>query len=217
MVYSSIDIERVQAKNNGPSIRHEFNLNDKIIVAIIAALSPEKDHITFLKAANILLKRNKNFHFLIVGKGKEEENIRLFINEHNLASSVTLTGFRDDVPNVLSESNYFTMTSTEEGLGSSILEAFANKIPVVATDVGGIPEIVIHGESGLLAQKGDIEAIASHILALENNTDLKQTLIDNAYNIVKNKFNIEHCASQTAEIYWDIMHNQKVEIDSKVL
>jgi glycosyltransferase involved in cell wall biosynthesis len=208
VVYDGVDIDRITAQKKERSIRQEFQLSDKILVSIIAALSPEKDHITFLNAAKIILESGGNFHFLVVGAGKEEENIKAYIDKLGLTANVTMTGFRNDIPNVLNEINYFTLTSTEEGLGSSILEAFANKTPVVATAAGGIPEVVIHGETGLLATKGDAPAIANHILELEMNHGLRQALIDKAYQTIQNKFNIELSASQTADIYRDIIVNE---------
>jgi glycosyltransferase involved in cell wall biosynthesis len=209
VVYDGVNLQSITKRRTETSIRDEFNLHDKTLVVIIAALSPEKDHATFIEAAKILANESEEFHFLIIGTGVEEKRVKQLIEAENLSDTITMTGFRYDIPDILQDSDYFVMTSRMEGLGSSIIEAFANKTPVVATRIGGIPELVIDGETGLLASAGNAEEIASHVLTLQNSPELKKRLIENATNLLDQKLRIEITAKQTEDIYKEIVFAER--------
>ena len=205
VVYDGIDVESITTLKTNNSIRKELALEGKIIVAIIAALSPEKDHTTFIEAAKILCDVQQNFHFLIIGTGSEEARIKDLVHKYHLEGAVTLTGFRNDIPDILQEIDIFTLTSIKEGLGSSIIEAFANKVPVVATNTGGIPELVIHEKTGLLVQPRHPKDLAREIRNLANDQVLRDTIIEGAWQHMQQNFRIENTAEKTANIYQEVI------------
>jgi L-malate glycosyltransferase len=205
VVYDGVDINSITTRKSNGSIRKELHLQDKTIVAIIAALSPEKDHKTFLEAAKILNDQQQNFHFLIVGAGNEESKIKNLVRKYSLENAVTLTGFRTDIPDILQDIDYFVLTSIEEGLGSSIIEAFANKVPVIATNVGGIPELVIHDKTGLLVEPQQAQEIAYQINNLINNRTLRETIVEGAWQYMHQNFRIENTAKKTTDIYREVV------------
>ena len=119
--------------------------------------------------------------FFVIGKGEQEAEIRRFVTERGLEDSFIFTGFLKNIGQVLPSLDIFLMTSKTEGLGSSLIDAFAAKVPVVATRVGGIPELISHQKTGLLSDVGDFSDLAKNIQKLENNKPLTDQIVCDAY------------------------------------
>ncbi|MBT30129.1 MAG: hypothetical protein CMO01_10760 [Thalassobius sp.] len=205
-VHSGIDIDKFHPESVNKSILHtQFNIpTDKIIIGNTSALAPHKDYFTFIDTAEILLKEHKNLHFCIIGKGKLKEEIESYIQKKQLSEHFTLTGFINNIPEVLPALDMFLMTSETEGLGTSILDAFAAKVPVVATAAGGIPEMIIHKKTGMLAPIKDAENLARNVNELLANANLRAELIAGAYQHLQS-FSKEQTALKTLEIYKEIL------------
>jgi glycosyltransferase involved in cell wall biosynthesis len=121
-----------------------------------------------------------------------------------------MAGFRQNVPELLKELNVLLLTSKTEGLGTTILDAFASGVPVVATRAGGIPEIVEHKVSGLLADVGNARQLSQMVEMLTNNEDLRKNLVSNAKNKVK-KFDYKLTAQKTLSVYNEIAAGRNSE------
>ncbi|MFM9050890.1 MAG: glycosyltransferase [Bacteroidota bacterium] len=156
---------------NELGIPHEMKL-----VGNVSALADHKDHPTFLRAAAELVSKRKDIRFLLAGAGPEESNIRELITKLGLQKHVLLLGFRSDPIRVISSLDVFMMTSKTEGLGSVVLDAFSCGTPVVATDAGGLPELVENGKTGLLVPVSDHQALASAVNRLLDEKTLAQNL-----------------------------------------
>ncbi len=211
VVHSGIDFARFGLSKNGLPIgeatpknrlREEFNtLPGQLIIANVAAIAPHKDYFTFVKTAEILLKNGLNAHFFLIGEdGGAEAAIRSFIREKDLEKHFTLTGFRPDVPQLLPGVDLLLFTSKTEGIGGATLEAFACRVPVVATAAGGVPEVVEDGVTGLLAPAGDAAALASCVMRMTGDEILRKRLIANAFEKVK-YFTKEKTAAGVRAIY----------------
>ena len=203
VIYDGIDPKRFRgiAKSG---LKDNLGLEGKKLVANISAIAMEKDYFTFVDVAQKVLMKEDNVHFLIIGSGTESENIEKYIVDKKLSAHISMLGFRTDVPELLSVLDVFLMTSTMEGLGSTILDAFASKVPVVATSVGGIPEIVFHEKTGLLAKAKDVEALATNVMRLLDDKDLSSQITQNAYQLVESKFSTDTMVSLTNEVYESI-------------
>lgn len=200
-VHSGIDFSRFVNKKNTHRLHREFNLPEKArIIGNVAALAPHKDYGTFIKTAALLKDPLPDTYFVIIGEGDERNKIEKLIKENDLNDRIILTGFRTDIADILPELDLLLITSETEGLGTAILDAFACKIPVVATAAGGIPEIVIHEKTGLLAAVGDAVALASQVLRLLNNPDLKKNMVEGA-SVHLNDFTKETTATKTVAEY----------------
>jgi glycosyltransferase involved in cell wall biosynthesis len=114
---------------------------------------------------------------------------------------VKLFGFREDIPEILSILDLFVLSSTWEGLGTSLLDAFASKVPVVATNVGGIPEIVKDRVNGILVPPGNPGALAGAIIFLLKNRDLGGRMAEEGFRLVKEKFSVDRMVEETRKIY----------------
>jgi glycosyltransferase involved in cell wall biosynthesis len=182
VVYSGVDLGKFPAQAPG-LLRKEFGLSPDVpLIGNVAALADHKDH------------------FFIIGAGELKENLEHYALAKNLQEVVSFTGFRKDVNQLLPELDAFLFTSKTEGLGTSVLDAFTAKVPVVATAGGGIPELVKHQETGLLASVKDAEALAKHLQLLFSDAALRAKLTENALGFVKD-FAKENTAEQTLGVY----------------
>jgi glycosyltransferase involved in cell wall biosynthesis len=205
VVSSGIDLARFNNPSNTLKtnrLRSEFKIpNNHFLVANIAAIAPHKDYETFLQTAEMLLKSGLPAHFLAIGgDGGEEEKIRYLIQKKSLQERVLLTGFRNDIPEILPEIDLLLFTSKTEGLGTTLLDAFACKVPVVASRTGGITELVEHGKTGFLCNVGDVDAFARAAKNILFDNSLRKQLAENSFQKVQ-YFSKHQMAEAIIKIY----------------
>lgn len=207
VVYSGIDMQRFQQQPFPDYPLHSLlKLPREIrLVGITAALTSEKDVFTFIKAAAQVHKQLPDVHFAIIGDGPERSALEELSQKLKLSDHIHFLGRRKDVARLLPELSCFLFTSTQEGLGTSVLEAFASKAPVVATKAGGIPEMVLHEKTGLLAEIGDADQLARHVVHILQHPDLAKRLADEATEHLHRHFTKEVMASSTLQAYGEII------------
>ncbi|MBK8489424.1 MAG: glycosyltransferase family 4 protein [Saprospirales bacterium] len=181
VVYSGIDLEKFHFTDTG-ILHREFGLPEsQPIIANVAAIAPHKDYFTFVDTAEILISRHVKATFLIIGgDGGEQEQISAYIRSRGLGSHMVLTGYRTDIPKVLPEIDLLLFTSKTEGLGTSLLDAMVVGVPIVATNAGGIPELIEDGKTGLLATVGDAKGLAQKVIQLLDDPLLRNRLVSQA-------------------------------------
>lgn len=202
-VHSGVDTNKFRDCDK-QLLKREFHLKDEIIIGNTSAIAPHKDYPTFINVAEEILKKKSNVKFFIIGDGPEKQNIESIIKEKGLETDIILTGFRKDIADVLSSLDIFLITSETEGLGTSIIDAFAAGIPVVATNAGGIPELVEHNKTGYLAKIKDTESIAEGILKIIDNKKFRDNIIAGAKLKLKG-FTKENTALETYEVYKEVI------------
>jgi glycosyltransferase involved in cell wall biosynthesis len=143
-------------------------------VAVIGNLWPVKAHRVLLEAAALL--RDTRIRFVCAGEGSERPFLEQRIRELGLERSVFLLGHRMDVPALLARSHTLCLCSTAEGLSNAVTEGMAARLPVVATRVGGTPELVEEGVRGFLVQPGDHRALAARLRQLEASPELARRM-----------------------------------------
>jgi glycosyltransferase involved in cell wall biosynthesis len=213
-VHSGVDLDKFNndkfnnATNN--KLRSEFNISsDFWIIGNSSALEAHKDYYTFIRTIGVLVSKKLPIHSFIIGTGSQEASLKAYVAALALEQHITFTGFRNDIVDILPSLDIFLMTSSEEGLGTSVLDAFLSKAVVVATRAGGIPEMVVHEQSGLLAAVGDSEALASEVERVIKSPQLKDQLILGALNKVKD-FSKEATAANTLAIYREVLSEQQL-------
>ena len=155
----------VEAERHRGELREELGLAaDVPLVGIVARLVPIKAHEDFLQAASLVLKQQPGAHFVIVGDGERRAELERLANR--LGRAVHFLGWRRDLPRVYADLDVVALTSRNEGSPVALIEALASARPVVATAVGGVPEVVLHGETGLLVPPSEPAALAGCILRL---------------------------------------------------
>ena len=162
-VHEGIDLARVKAAPAAELHKELWLPHDAPIVGNVAALVPHKGQKYLIDAAARLLRDEPDTRVVIAGEGELQAALVQQIRHHHLEKHVILAGFRPDILSLHKAFDVFVMSSVTEGLGTSLLDAMACARPVVATSVGGIPEVVVDGETGFLVPPRDPEALAAAI------------------------------------------------------
>ena len=183
VVYDGIDVVgHKNALEDRRSVREEFGIAATApVAAMIARIAPVKDYLTLARSARRILDEQPDARFLVVGDhtsaGAREhyEDVVAALRENNVEDAFIFTGHREDISRILSAIDVFVLSTHLEGLPLVILEAMAHGKPVVATAVGGVPEIVIDGETGLLVPHQDPEALARSVVRLMRDPEPRET------------------------------------------
>ncbi len=157
------------------AVRRDLGLHaDVPVFGMVAALRAEKNHVLFLRAAQLIRRAIPDAMFLLVGDGPQRDQIEVAVSSAGLEDCVKLLGSRSDVPDLLAAMDVFLLTSRIEANPVSILEAMAAGLPVIATRVGSVFETVHNGRNGFLVETGDAESIARHGIFLASRPDVAQ-------------------------------------------
>lgn len=203
-VFDGIDLTKFDNRGS-VNLRKELGLSSSTrIIANTSAISDEKDYFTFVDTAEIVLRRNKDIVFLIIGDGPSKERIINYVQEKGLTKNVIFTGFRLDIPLIISSFDIFFMPSKMEGFGTSLLDAMAAGVPIVSTKCGGIPEVIIDKKTGLLGQVGNAQELAKHITSILEDPSLRKSLVNEGYKHVE-KFSYQNMAHATYSHYLEVI------------
>jgi glycosyltransferase involved in cell wall biosynthesis len=203
-VHSGIDANRFIPPAG--ILRSKYSLaEDTLLIGNTSALAGHKDYFTFIRTAEIFRSFGISARFFMIGDGPEREKLARHIRGKGLQDYVIMTGFLQNIDEVLPELDIFLMTSEMEGLGTSVLDAFAARVPVVATRAGGIPEMVIHQKTGLLAEVRAVEQLAAHLKLLSKDQALRTSLVEGAYHHLLSNFTKEKMAERTLEVYREVL------------
>jgi len=178
----------------------------KKIIATTAAFVPHKDPLTMVRAIGELYKLRQDFVFLHFGTGPLAPQVLREINELNISSCYKIMGFVEEIEDFFSVFDVFTMSSEEEGLGSSVLDAFIYKVPVATTDAGGLKEIV--NERGMLCRVKDAKQLAKNIDQLLNDEQLRKQLVEKAYEYVIQEHSVEKIAMGYKELFDKLLRSK---------
>lgn len=186
LVHDGIDLGRFAGARDPGYLRDEFGLDAGTrVVGNVAALAPHKSQVDLLRAAERICAERSDVRFFIVGEGPLEKRLKGLTTELGLDGRVVFTGFREDVLELLSLFDVFVMSSYLEGLGTSILDAQAAGVPVVATRTGGIVDVVEDGVSGLLVPPRSPDRLASAITRMLDDNSLAEQCVMVARERVK--------------------------------
>jgi glycosyltransferase involved in cell wall biosynthesis len=187
------------------TLTNPFNKRD-IDLAFMGVLSKEKGIIEFLKSCNILKNKNVAIRVVIWGDGILKDQVEQYIDENNLSTLVQLKNFIDFhmVPKMLNKIKLLVIPSYSEGLPNCLLEAMACGTPVLATPVGGIPDLVKEGETGFLLKSNNPEHMAERIIELLNKPEILEKVSINAYNYVRENFSFEKTLKSWRRIFSEL-------------
>ena len=186
------DIDRFKDSFKVGKLHEELNIPSEYkLIGNIAAFTWFKDHKTWVRTVKELKDRNVKAKYILVGKGPLETEIRTQVKELGLENDIYFLGFRTDVDQIMPELDVLLFTSDEEPAGGVILEAYACKTPVVATNAGGIPSLLINDETGFLAEVGDHVDFADKVEILLNNSQIRNRLTENGYQYLKDNYTKE--------------------------
>lgn len=192
------------------SLRQNMHIgNDSFILLTIASLEIKKGHIFLLNTVEILKGKGYNIMLIIVGEGRERNRLEEEIINKRLNNEVILTGEKNNISELLSMSNLFILPSIWEGLPNALLEAMAAGLPVIATRVGGVPEVITDNETGLLVESKDSGALAEAIERMIKDGPLRERLAQRAKACVKKNFDIKNTVIATEKLYEELTCSNK--------
>ncbi|MCS7062172.1 MAG: glycosyltransferase family 4 protein [Anaerolineae bacterium] len=174
--------------------------NDQIVLTL-ARLAPNKGHCYLIEAMPEVIRRFPNVHFVFAGAPDEQAALEQLAGALNVRDRLHLLGFRTDAPRLLAGSNVFALPSLGEGLPLSVIEALAAGLPVVATRVGGVPEVIRHGENGLLVPPADTSALRDALLTVLSLDEVMRARWQEAARQTASLFTAEEMAIRTMNVY----------------
>ncbi|WP_279165375.1 glycosyltransferase [Thermus scotoductus] len=169
--------------------REGYEEGDVLLVSV-ARMSPQKDPFSLIQAFSIATSHNGRLRLLLVGDGPLRRELEDRVKALGLEDRVRFLGLRTDVPEILAAADAFILSSRWEGNPLSVMEAMAAGKPVIATAVGGVPELVQDGKSGVLVPPGDVEALAEAILRLAGDVHLRRQLGQEAFKQARERFDV---------------------------
>ncbi len=198
VIYNGVKISKI---DNETKTRLSKNLlisgKFKKIVGIVAALEKYKNHIMLLKAISEIVKIRQDILFLIIGEGQCRKEIEFQVKKLAIHDNIKFMGYIENTIEYMSVMDVIVLTSkTTETFPVCLLEAMSQAKPIVATRVGGVPEMVVDGETGFLVDIDDYQAFAENILKILTIPDLQEKMGDNALSLCKNKFDINSKADE---------------------
>lgn len=202
-IYNFIDEEKYKPIEPGcMKTALGIDMNDKVLIHISNFRTVKR--IPDIIASFKLIRQDIRAKLLLVGEGPEQFDLMDQVKLEGLEDDVIFTGKRDDLPELLAISDLMLLLSEKEAFGLVLLEGFACGVPAIATNVGGIPEVVEDGVNGFLVELGDTEAVAAHALTLFADEQLYNYFREQALHTVEDKFNSELIVLQYEELYYRI-------------
>lgn len=196
-----------QEGSGGPeAVRREWNIPpESRVIGTICRLVEEKGLDLLLRAAAMMRAGGLDAYFMIVGDGPERENLQNLASSLGIADRVRFTGFRQNVRDYHRAFDIFALTSLHEGTPMALLEAMHEGTPCVATDVGGVPDILGAGECGVLVPPRSPEILAQACGNVLNDAEYRKSLIQKAHERVLSRYDAESAAGRVADLYELIM------------
>lgn len=205
-IRSGFIVEEFADNKNNINLRAKLGLSENtVVIASVAALAPHKDHYVLLKAAYYVVQKHPETVFLLAGEGELQEKIKKDIHSLGLDKSVLLLGFIEEIGSVYDAADIFALSSREEALCSSLLDAMYFKLPVVATSAGGVPELIQDNVNGFIVPVGDYDSFADRLNRLIENAETRKKMGSRSSAILNNN-TIKHTIDKTIEVYQDVLN-----------
>jgi len=195
-------IDYQEFTTNEQNIKEELGIPaNNSVVTMISCLKPQKSPQDFIRIAALVTKELSNVKFILAGDGSLRRAVEDLVNEFNLEQKVILLGWRKDTPRLLSITDVLLLTSLWEGLPIAVLEGMSCAKPVIATNTGGIAELIRDGETGFLVKPGNIKMISKKLIILLRDERLRQIIGQKAKDSLGLDYSIDNMSSATQRLY----------------
>lgn len=211
LIYNGIDINKYNKKKYNDNIVNDLGIEkNSFVVGMVARVSEQKDPIKFIDIAKYVCDRIENAKFILVGDGELNLQVRSYIDKLCLNDKVIITGWVDNVEDYIKIFDIAILTSRWEGFGLVLAEYMAASKPIVASDVGAIPELIIDGHNGKLVElKDGAYGFGEAIIKLYKDKDLSNKFKKNSLKIVNEKFSIDRVIEQHEIVYRSVYNLDK--------
>lgn len=205
-ILNGVDLNQFKPAVDQVAVRRQLGLPaESPIVGTVARLSPEKDQGTLLRAFQLLLRAQPEAHLVLVGDGAMRAELEGLAQEFDLGGRAHFLGERQDIPALLQAMDVFCLPSLTEGTSLTLLEAMATALPIVATAVGGNPEVVSDQVSGLLVPPGEPQQLADALLWVLQDGVLARHFGEAGREIVERRYSMESMVERYAGIYQQVL------------
>lgn len=207
-IYNGVSLNEYNTSINNDQKKSELGIDlNKKIVSVVGRLTEQKGHIVFLEAVKEVTNLYNDTHFLIVGEGPLESKLKKFCKKMDIENYVSFLGFREDIENIYAITDIVVLPSLWEPLANVALEAMAAKKPLIATEVDGMAEAIIHNQTGVLVPAGNSRALSNAITELLSNKEKMLRLSQNGYDCIVKKFSITTMISGTEQTFLECLTN----------
>ncbi|MCX9085638.1 MAG: glycosyltransferase family 4 protein [Candidatus Methanoperedens sp.] len=204
VIYNCVNIDSVAKYNKeiAKDLKDKFSINDSAIVfGTVGRLHKQKGHQYLIEASKKVIEKVPNSIFLFVGTGSEKDRLVHIIEENNIKEHFRFVGFQEDLPEILALIDIFVLPSISEGLPFALLEAMAARKPVIATNVGGVPEIITDHYNGIVVEPRDANGLANAMILLAKDENKRDQMAQMGYTKIIDTFSIEKMIKMTEQIY----------------
>ncbi|MFZ1291948.1 MAG: glycosyltransferase family 4 protein [Melioribacteraceae bacterium] len=206
-IRSGTDIHKFDNISFDISLRDSLGINsNSFIIGTVAAFAGHKDYPNLLRAFKIVNEKYENVKLCVVGDGPNKNEIENYAKELDIFYKIIFVGFQNEIGKYLRMFDLFVLSSKKEGLGTSIIDAMSIGLPIIATNTGGIPELVKNNYNGILVKPKNSVALANAIIELIHNEELRKKIGTNAKVEVKN-YSIENNINQYIKLYKELLKN----------
>lgn len=205
VIFNGVDIEAYENGIHGTVKRKDLNIpEDAFVVGMVGRISPQKAPDIFIKMAKHVKDKVPNAHFIIVGNGNQEDEIRKYAKDNGFSDSLHITGWVDDPMSYVELFDVACLLSRWEGFGLVLPEYMMAGKPIVATRVDAIPNIICNNENGLLVDADDPISASEAVLRIYSDERFKSTLIKAGRETVNKKYDIRRVSEESAKMFEEL-------------
>ncbi len=194
-IYNGVPTSKYPGEREGSTFKGEIRILN------VGKFKRAKNHLLLVEAFAKAWAEERRLRLMLAGDGSARKKVEARVKQLGLEDRVDFLGWRSDIPNLLSRCDIFVLSSEWEGFGIALVEAMAGGKPIVATRVGGVPEVVEDGETGFLVPPRDAEALAGAILKLARDENLRREMGEKGWKRAREKFDISLIAQQYERLY----------------
>ena len=211
LIYPGLELDQcVPLNRDKVQMRKNFNITpDETLVGMIGRLEPIKGPEYFIQAAALVTKQFPQAKFIMVGEGSLRLRLERQVKDLGLEHRFIFTGWRDDIPDILSMLDILVSPSLNEGMGMILVEAQAMGVPIVATHVGGVPEMVLDHQTGILVPAADPVSLANAVKQLLTDDQKRRNMAQNSIAWVRSKFKAQDMVNAISDLYRELGQTQR--------
>jgi glycosyltransferase involved in cell wall biosynthesis len=207
-IYNGIDTSAfINSKQNEfEKLRESFGFPfDATVFVTVAVLREQKGIQFMLRAMPAILAEVPNSYYLIVGDGNHRDSLQEIVNSLKLEKNVFFTGHRSDIPEILGISDIFVLPTLTEALPTVLIEAMAAQKVIIASNVGGVPELVTNGVNGFLVRPANLDELAVSCIKLARNKPMSNAMAANGFEIASKRFTIQQQIKELSNLYEELI------------
>lgn len=212
VIHNGIDLDAFKSRVSQQEVKKTLGLESSYVIGTVSRLSREKDQFDLIRAFAMIASFEPMIRLVFAGDGPLKDELAALADNLGIKDKIVFLGFRDDVNTILQAFDIFVLSSLHEGISLSLLEAMGSGLPVIATNVGGNPEVVVDGETGILVPPQDPEKMAEAIMKILKNPDLANKMGHAGRKRVEEKFSLDRMVREYEAIYEECLSKTRDRI-----